>query len=262
VTEHVAGDLRLPPAYRLVVLDSVDSTNEEAKRRARAGAEDGTLVWARTQAHGRGRGGRRWTSPPGNLYLSIVLQPDCAPARAAQLSFVAALGAGAALGQVMPPMAEVKYKWPNDILLNGRKAGGILLETESVARDRLEWLVLGVGINVAEHPADAAYPATSLRNEGAEDVTVEMVLEAFARHFLSWVNRWVDDGFEPVRLAWRGEARGIGGPVAVRLPEAELAGTFEDIDADGALLLRGPDRSLRRVTAGDVFFGDAAGAGV
>jgi BirA family transcriptional regulator, biotin operon repressor / biotin---[acetyl-CoA-carboxylase] ligase len=262
VTEHVAGDLRLPPAYRLVALDSVDSTNEEAKRRARAGAEDGTLVWARAQTHGRGRGGRSWASPPGNLYLSLVLQPDCAPADAAQLSFVAALGAGAALGEVVPPMVEVTYKWPNDILLNRRKAGGILLETESVTRDRLDWLVLGVGINVATHPSEAVHPATSLRNEGADDVTVEMLLEAFARHFLSWVNRWLDDGFEPVRLAWREQARGIGAPVQVRLPNAELAGTFEDIDADGALLLRRADQSLQRVTAGDVFFGDKAGAGM
>lgn len=254
MTKPVTGDLRLPPAYRLVELDSVDSTNEEAKRRARAGAEDGTLVWARAQTSGRGRGGRTWASPPGNLYLSLILQPDCAPANAAQLSFVAALGAGAALGEVLPPMVEVRYKWPNDILLNRRKAGGILLETESAVRDRLDWLVLGVGLNIASHPSDAAFPATSLRNEGAEEVTVEMLLDAFARHFLSWVNRWLSDGFEPVRLAWREQAQGIGEPVQVRLPNAELAGTFEDIDTDGALLLRRPGNPLQRVTAGDVFF--------
>jgi BirA family biotin operon repressor/biotin-[acetyl-CoA-carboxylase] ligase len=262
VTEPVTGGLRLPPAYRLVALDSVDSTNEEAKRRARAGAEDGTLVWARAQTQGRGRGGRSWASPPGNLYMSLILQPDCAPSDAAQLSFVAALGVGAALGEVVPPMVEVRYKWPNDILLNRRKAAGILLETESVTRDRLDWLVLGVGINVATHPAETAFPATSLHHEGADEVTVEMLLEAFARHFLSWVNRWLDDGFGPVRLAWREEAHGIGEKIQVRLPNAELAGMFEDIDADGALLLRRADGALQRVTAGDVFFGDRAGAGM
>lgn len=261
MTEVVTGEPRLPPAYRLVALDSVDSTNEEAKRRARAGAEDGTLIWARSQTHGRGRSGRTWASPRGNLYLSLILQPDCAPADAAQLSFVAALGAGAALGEVVPPMVEVRYKWPNDILLNRRKAGGILLETESITRDRLDWLVLGVGLNVAAHPSDAAFPATSLRNEGADEVTVEALLDAFARHFLSWVNRWLADGFEPVRLAWREQALGIGAPVQVRLPNAELGGTFEDIDADGALLVRRADSSLQRVTAGDVFFGNRTSTG-
>ncbi|HEX2115153.1 MAG TPA: biotin--[acetyl-CoA-carboxylase] ligase, partial [Alphaproteobacteria bacterium] len=184
------AELRLPPAYRLVSLETVDSTNEEAKRLARAGAEDGTLVWAREQTKGRGRGGRSWTSPPGNLYLSLVLRPDCAPAAASQLSFVAALGAGAGLAEVMPPMIDLRYKWPNDILLNHRKAAGILLETESAGADRLEWLVLGLGINVKDHPAETAVPATSLHEEGAAEATVEAVLEAFSRHFLSWVNRW------------------------------------------------------------------------
>lgn len=257
----VAGaELRLPPAYRLVFLDSVGSTNEEAKRLAREGAEDGTLVWAREQTSGRGRSGRSWVSPPGNLYLSLVLRPDCPPAAAAQLGFVAALGAGHALAEVIPPMIDLRYKWPNDILLNRRKVAGILLETESAGRDRLDWLVLGLGINVLHRPPETAFPATSLREEGDLESTVEGVLEAFARHFLSWVNRWLDDGFAPVRAAWRKSAIGLGEPIRVRLPHDELSGTFEDIDEDGALLLR-QGRAVRRVTAGDVFFGDPAGAG-
>lgn len=256
----MAGDLRLPPAYRLVALESTDSTNEEAKRLARAGAEDGTLVWAKAQTKGRGRGARTWDSPPGNLYVSLVLRPDCAPATAVQLSFVAALGAGGGLAEVMPPMIDLRYKWPNDILLNRRKAGGILLETESVARDRLDWLVLGLGLNVAYRPPETAFPATSLHEEGATEVDVEITLDAFARHFLSWVNRWLDDGFEPVRHAWRESAIGIGEPIRVRLPNGELDGIFEDIDADGALLLR-TGTAVQRVTAGDVFFGSRAGAG-
>jgi BirA family biotin operon repressor/biotin-[acetyl-CoA-carboxylase] ligase len=256
----MAEEVRLPPAYRLVALDSVDSTNEEAKRLARAGADDGTLVWAKSQTQGRGRSGRSWESPQGNLYLSLVLRPECAPAEAAQLSFVAALGAGSALGEVLPPLIPVEFKWPNDILVNRRKAAGILLETESSGRDRLDWLVLGLGINVAACPAQTAFPATSLHEEGGSEVTVEMVLEAFARHFLAWVNRWLDDGFEPVRLAWRSQARGRGEPIRVRLPNGEIDGIFEDIDGRGALLLRRPDGSQQPITAGDVFFANQAGA--
>jgi BirA family biotin operon repressor/biotin-[acetyl-CoA-carboxylase] ligase len=254
------AELRLPPAYRVISLETVDSTNEEAKRLAREGAEDGTLVWAREQTQGRGRSGRGWTSPPGNLYLSLVLRPDCAPADAAQLGFVAALGAGAALAGVMPPMIDLRYKWPNDILLNRRKAAGILLETESAGADRLEWLILGLGINVARRPSDTAFPATSLHEEGAAEATVEAVLEAFSRHFLNWVNRWLDDGFAPVRAAWRKSAISLGEAIRVRLPQGELEGIFEDVDADGALLLR-MGGAVRRITAGDVFFGGPAGAG-
>jgi BirA family transcriptional regulator, biotin operon repressor / biotin---[acetyl-CoA-carboxylase] ligase len=254
------AELRLPPAYRLVSLETVGSTNEEAKRLARAGAEDGTLVWAREQTRGKGRSGRAWTSPPGNLYLSLVLRPDCPPVAASQLGFVAALGAGGGLAEVLPPMIDLRYKWPNDILLNRRKVAGILLETESAAADRLDWLVLGIGINVAERPPDAAFPATSLREEGDLESTVEGVLEAFARHFLSWVNRWLDDGFAPVRAAWRKSAIGIGEEIRVRLPNAELEGVFEDIDQDGALLLR-ESGTVRRITAGDVFFAGPAGSG-
>jgi BirA family biotin operon repressor/biotin-[acetyl-CoA-carboxylase] ligase len=252
------AELRLPPAYRLVSLDTVDSTNEEAKRLARAGAEDGTLIWAREQTKGRGRGGRSWVSPTGNLYLSLVLRPECAPMAASQLGFIAALGAGFGLAEVMPPMIDLRYKWPNDLLLNRRKAGGILLETESASADRLEWLVLGLGINVAHHPPETAFPATSLHEEGATEATAEAVLEAFSRHFLSWVNRWLDDGFAPVRAAWRKSAIGIGEAIRVRLPQGELDGTFEDIDEDGALLLR-TDGAVRRITAGDVFFASSAG---
>jgi BirA family biotin operon repressor/biotin-[acetyl-CoA-carboxylase] ligase len=254
------AELHLPPAYRLVALESVGSTNEEARRLAREGAEDGTLVWAREQTKGRGRSGRSWVSPPGNLYLSLVLRPDCPPAAASQLGFVAALGAGHGLAEVIPPMIDLRYKWPNDILLNRRKVGGILLETESAGADRLDWLVLGLGINVRERPPETGFPATSLREEGDLETTVENVLGAFARHFLSWVNRWLDDGFAPVRAAWRKSAIGIGEPIRVRLPKSELEGMFEDIDEDGALLLR-QSGTVRRITAGDVFFGGPAGAG-
>lgn len=250
----------LPPVYRLVALDAVGSTNEEAKHLARAGAEDGTLVWARSQAKGRGRGGRDWASPPGNLYLSLVLRPDCPPARAPELSFVAALALGATIGSLLPPLVELRYKWPNDVLVSGRKIGGILLEAESTGGSRIEWLVLGVGLNVATFPAEARLPATSLRAEGAAEASVEEALQSFARHFLSWTNRWLADGFGPVRDAWLAHAVGLGEPIVVRLPNQELHGTFVDLDRDGALVLKLPSGGIRRVTSGDVFLaGQAAG---
>ena len=247
---------KLPPAYRLVALETVDSTNDEALRLAAAGAEDGTLVWAREQTGGRGRQGRSWSSPPGNLYFSLVLRPDCAVAEAAQLSFVAGLALGEAFGSVAPPLIEVTYKWPNDLLLNGRKAAGILLESRGNPDGTLECLILGIGANLAHFPEDTGFPATSLHYEGARDVAVVALLEAFGRHFMSWANRWLDDGFAPVRRAWLQHAHGLGEEIEVRLPRETLKGTFKDLDERGVLVLELPDGTRREISAGDVYFGD------
>lgn len=238
----------LPPAYRLVALDRVDSTNEEAKRRAREGAEEGTLVWAREQSAGRGRRGRAWVSPPGNLYLSLVLRPEAEPARYGELGFVAALALGETIGSFVPPLVELRYKWPNDVLVAGRKASGILLESETGSG----WLVLGVGLNVAHAPEGTETPATSLSAAGATEATVEAVLERFARGFLLWANRWVEDGFAPIRAAWLRRAQGLGEAIEVRLPHERLRGTFADLDDSGALVLE-TAAGRRLVAAGEVF---------
>ncbi len=258
MTENAQGAVlpKLPPAYRLVVLDSVGSTNDEALRLASEGAEDGTLVWAREQTSGRGRQGRSWESPPGNLYFSLVLRPDCAPAEAAQLGFVAGLALGEAFGSVAPPLIEVTYKWPNDLLLNGRKAAGILLESRGGPEGALDCLILGVGANLQHFPEDTSFPATSLRYEGAADVDAVALLEAFGRHFSSWVNRWLDDGFAPVRRAWLHHAHGLGEEIEVRLPRETLTGTFKDLDERGVLMLELPGGARREISAGDVYFGD------
>lgn len=245
---------RLPPAYRLVARDSVASTNAEAARLAADGAEDGTLVWARQQTAGRGRHGRDWDSPPGNLYLSLVLRPECPVNRAAQLGFAAALAVGDAVGSVGPALLEITYKWPNDVLLNDRKVAGILLESRTDSGGSLDWLVLGVGVNVASHPKEARTPATDLRFEGAPPaVDAVDVLESFARHFMAWTNRWLDDGFAPLRRAWLNHAHALGEEIEARLPRETLRGTFRDIDEHGALVLEHRDGTRRVVTAGDIY---------
>lgn len=245
--------MTLPPAYTLVALDRVDSTNDEAKRRAGAGAPEGTLVWARSQSAGRGRRGRRWDSPEGNLYLSLILRPDCPVGEAARLSFVAAVALAEALATLVPPLTEITNKWPNDVLVNGRKCAGILLES-SLRNDRdLDWLVLGVGVNLVSHPEDPERPATDLAFEGAGEIAPETALHAFARHFLRWSDRWLEDGFAPVRAAWLRRAHGLGQPVTVRLGGESFTAIFRDLADDGALLAELADGRLRRVEAGEVF---------
>jgi len=244
---------RLPTGYRLVSYDAVGSTNDEAKHLARDGAVEGVLVWALEQTAGRGRRGRAWVSPRGNLYASLILRPDCAADRAAQLGFVAALAVGDALGAVAPSLRGLSYKWPNDVLVNGRKIAGILLESEMSRGGALAFLVVGVGVNLAASPPDAEFPATSLAQQGLGEVSPAGVLGAFAGHFEAWTRRWREDGFTPLRAAWRARATSLGEPIRVRLEAATLQGRFLDIDEDGALLLESAGER-RRISAGEVFF--------
>jgi len=241
----------LPPPFRLVSYETIGSTNDEAKRLAREGEEEGLVIVAARQTTGRGRRGREWTSPPGNLYSSTLLRPECRAAAAAQLGFVAALGAAGAIGEVAPAVG-LSCKWPNDLLANGKKVSGILLETEMTAGDRPDFVILGMGINLTSSPRDTPYPATSLAEEGAPPIAPSVMIGAFVRHFAEWLAVWRRDGFVPVRNAWLRVATGLGEPIRVRLERDTLDGRFLDLDDDGALLL-GMAAGTRRIAAGEVF---------
>jgi BirA family biotin operon repressor/biotin-[acetyl-CoA-carboxylase] ligase len=243
---------RLPPGYRLVSYDKVGSTNEEAKRLARDGAAEGTLVWALEQTAGRGRRGHTWASPPGNLYLSLILRPDCSVGRAAQLGFVAALAVGDTLGAIAGGLEDVSCKWPNDVLVEGRKIAGILLESELAEREIPEFVILGVGINLVSSPQGTGFPATSIAEQGREASSPADALEEFARNFHAWQRRWREVGFAPIGTAWRARATSLGEPIRVQLETATLYGRFLDIDEHGALLLESAGE-LRRIAAGEVF---------
>jgi BirA family transcriptional regulator, biotin operon repressor / biotin---[acetyl-CoA-carboxylase] ligase len=241
----------LPAPFRLIAYDTIGSTNDELKRLAREGAGEGLVITAARQTAGRGRRGRSWSSPAGNLYSSILLRPQCRAAIAAQLGFVSALGVADAIGELAPKVG-LRCKWPNDLLANGKKVSGILLETEMVAGDQPDFVILGIGINLVSSPRDTLYPATSLVEEGAPRITPAKMITALIRHFAGWLTTWQQDGFAPIREAWLGRAAGLGEPIQVRLERDTLHGRFVDLDNDGALLLDMPSGS-RRVAAGEVF---------
>jgi len=246
-----AGPL-LPEGYRLLRYDSIGSTNDEAKALARAGAAEGTLVWAGEQIAGRGRRGRLWLSPPGNLYVSLVMRPAAAPARAAQLGFVAALALAEEVGALCGPSIDVTCKWPNDVLIAGRKLAGILLESEITDNDIIDFVVIGTGANLASTPSGVEYPATSLAEQGFPEISPAQLLQAYIRRFDFWARIWREEGFAPIREAWLARAAGLGEEIRVRLEQAMLYGRFLDLDNDGALLL-GMENGARRIAAGEVF---------
>ncbi|MFZ1414430.1 MAG: biotin--[acetyl-CoA-carboxylase] ligase [Defluviicoccus sp.] len=250
--------LVVPGGMQLIPLGRVDSTNEEAIRRCRAGAADGCVVWAEQQSQGRGRRGRSWLSPRGNLYVSIVVRPRVPSAAYAQLSFVAGLAVADAVAAHLPEASAVGCKWPNDVLVCGRKVAGLLLESGGGQGSGGDWLVAGIGVNVAWAPKDDAvlYPATALAAEGGT-ATVPDVLTSLLPAFARWRSRWEEEGFAAIRSAWRVRAHGLGAAITVRLEAETLSGIFRDLDPAGALILE-QDTGLRTITAGDVFPAQAA----
>lgn len=249
----MTATLSLPPAYELTPHEAVDSVVLEAKRLALKGADEGTLVWAREQTAAYGRFGRPWVSPRGNLYCALILRLDEPPAVAVQVNYVAAVSLAAAIAGLVSPMVELRYRWPNDILLYDAKVAGILLDARTSAADHYDWMVLGVSVNVESHPEDLNPPATSMHTDGFSEATATALLEAFSRYFLSWLNRWADEGFAPIRKAWIQRANGIGQPLILELETETLAGKFAEVDEEGALVMELPDGRSRRISVAQFF---------
>ena len=139
-------------AFRIEEVPAIDSTNKALRERAAAGEPEGLVLRADAQTAGRGRRGRGWDSPPGNLYVSLLLRPPCPPATGATVGFVAAVALGAVLRALTPAPAPVRHKWPNDLLIGGAKMTGVLLEAGTQPSGALDWLVLGMGVNIVSHP--------------------------------------------------------------------------------------------------------------
>ena len=244
----------------ILLLDDTDSTNAEARRRAEAGALGPLWIVARRQSEGRGRRGRRWESEPGNLAATLLHLTHRTPSEAAQVTFVAALAVADLLDAFVVP-DRVTIKWPNDVLIGGDKAAGILVESGAHAAGGL-WLAVGIGVNLAHAPDDTERPATSmaahLRSDIAYAPPIEAAAGVLAEAFSVWMDRWETLGFQPILDAWVSRTRGLGGPCTASLGRETVSGVADGVEPDGALRLRLPDGSLRLISAGDVFFEEAA----
>ena len=225
--------------------ERLGSTNDEAFRLAQEGASHGTVVVAAQQTAGRGRQGRSWVSPPGNIHASFLFRtggfPGFALIRAAEIGFVAAVGLAAALDR---HVSGVRLKWPNDVLLGGAKLAGVLTEITGDA------IIVGIGVNVAHVPPGLPYPVTSLAAQGVT-VDADGVLHGVIEHVTAAFDDWDDVGFDPVRYAWVQRGPALGAVLRVRVGVATVEGGFAGLGTDGALLLAMP-AGLRRVLVGEV----------
>jgi len=238
---------------RLHYEETVDSTNRVAMCLAQEGAPEGTVVLADRQTAGRGRMQRSWQSPPGcNLYFSIILRPAIPLHYAAQITLLAGVAVAETISAVC--QERVGIKWPNDLLIGGRKVCGILTETR-MAKDVIDSVIVGVGLNVNMKGTDFdpthRVTATSLREETGRDHSREDLLLFLCERFELWYEIFLRDGFAPVRDGWLARTEMAGKRLRVLFRDEVREGAFAGIDTDGALLIADEQGAVSRITAGD-----------
>jgi BirA family transcriptional regulator, biotin operon repressor / biotin---[acetyl-CoA-carboxylase] ligase len=231
-----------------IELPACGSTNDEAARLARAGASHGTVVIAERQTNGRGRDGRVWESPAGGLYMSAVLRPPMPIVDVPPMTLAIGIGVCEA---IRTTGAAAVLKWPNDVLVDGRKLAGVLVEAQSQG-NRLEAVIVGIGINLTnELPAAVSESAITLAEAAGTTVDREPFVERLLAHVERWVDRYVSVGIEPIIPAWQ-ERMAVGLHARATINGASLTGCVAGLDADGALLLRDETGNVHRVRSGDV----------
>lgn len=246
--------------YRILSLEATDSTNDDALQAARSGDPGQLWIAAAEQRAGRGRHGRQWASPPGNLYTSLLLVDPCEAHVAPQLGFVAGLALHEAVEAVTGVGApRLSLKWPNDLLLDGAKVSGLLLEGHRLSPNGPLVVIIGFGVNVAFAPAGTPYPAIALEAV-KPGLTREDAFRALSTAFARTLSAWrasarmnASDPFGPIRRLWLERAAGIGKNVTLRLPSGEKSGIFEGLDRFGRLQLK-TSSGVELIDAGDLYF--------
>jgi len=255
LADEIQTDLKVRRVGKAVIcLEETDSTNARARQLGEEGAADGAVIIADRQSAGRGRLGRRWESPTGvNLYTSILLRPLIPVQQAPQLTFLSAVAVAESLSQLYQLPARVK--WPNDVLVNGRKIAGLLNEMNAET-EQVHFVILGVGVNLnmtgEQFPEELNYPATSVFLETGEKVDRVLFIRTFLEKLDGFYTEFIADGFVPIRRRWEALCELMNARVRIDQQQGALQGTVVGLDNDGALRLQLDDGRVERVLAGDV----------
>ena len=232
--------------------NEVDSTNEVAKYLAEEGAEDGTVVVAEIQNKGKGRRGKTWISPPGGIWMSVILRPEIPPHRASQLTLVTGVVVAKTIKEELN--IDVGIKWPNDILIGKKKVCGILTEVNATL-DKVNYLVVGIGIDmnvdVPMLPSDLQKGATSLKNELDTEINGALLVQRFLQNFENIYNDFKDGKFPEILDEWRAMSSTIGTSVEVRTRGKRVQGYAVGINKEGILIIEMEDGSLRKMISGE-----------
>lgn len=245
----------MPDDYRHIELDSTNSTNTECINHALDGDSGNLWITAKTQTEARGSRGRDWQSEEGNLFASLLLVEPAERGHAVVLSGLTFVASLALLWSIKENTKDidVKLKWPNDVLLNGKKCAGILLESQNI--NGATAVVIGIGVNCVSHPSNTNYPATNLEREGIS-LSAGQLFVSLATHMDGFLKQW-DRGrnFGEIRNLWLKHAVGPGKPIIVKVPgKPDETGIFETIDESGFLILNQKNSGRKRISAADIFF--------
>lgn len=234
--------------------ETLTSTIDEAHARVSQGAEDGSVIVAYRQVKGRGRRGRTWEDLPGNLYMTYITYLGCPLSEALQLSFVTCVAVGEKLRPLLPPGNSLTYKWPNDILLNQKKVGGLLLEVQTLPEKKENACLISCGLNLIAPPLQVSYPTTSFQKENIY-LSLEEVLHGIVDSLEAYMALWKDKGFSPIYDLWMNHAAGLEQKISFDLQGRLQEGIFKGIDGEGALILR-TAQGLKKFTAGEILIGE------
>lgn len=233
--------------FTITHLEQTESTNSLALDLARSyQVNHNHIILSDIQTGGKGRMGRNWVSPSGNLYFSLVLKPKKSLEISSQLSFVAAVCLGLVLAELSNDAKRINYKWPNDILIDGKKVSGILLESDA------DFVILGIGVNIKSHPQNTNYPSCNLEEQGFVIDNKINLLKKFLDNFSNLYQKWQDFGFTPIRNLWLNKAYNLNKEIATNLPNKSLRGVFKNLDEQGNLVLE-TDNKIQLITSGEVF---------
>lgn len=235
--------------WRIQTFAELPSTQDYARECAEKGEALGLAVQAFSQTGGRGRQGREWHSPMGNLYMSVVLRPACGAAQAGQMAFVTAVAVAAAIESFIGYDHDLRLKWPNDVLIEGRKCAGILIESSLGAGGFVDYLVIGIGVNILAPPEGAA----ALKDFCDRPVPINIFRERVLEELAAAYDQWQKEGFAPIRMRWLAQASAVNQSITARLPKQELQGIFRGIDESGALILETSPGKNRIIAAAEIF---------
>ena len=237
--------------FHLECHEVLESTSSTLKQRAEAGEAEGLAILARRQSAGRARQGRGWESPAGNLYLSALLRPAVVLREAPQWSFVAAVALAETLKPLLPHEARLTLKWPNDLQLHGAKAAGILVETGVATNNALDWICIGIGVNIASKPSLPGRATSCLAEYLPVPPSPEILAKALLQNLAQWHGTRLAQGFTPICHAWLGHGPAMGAAVSVKRDGALIEGAFAGLSPEGALKLA-KDSEVQLILAGEI----------
>ncbi len=242
-------------SFTINSLDEATSTNQLTFDLAKSNQiNHNHVIIAKKQTAGKGRYGRVWQSFDGNLYFSILLKPHSKNLDLiSTLSFVSAVAIGIAISNLKTkPTTKISYKWPNDILINGCKTAGILLESD-INQNQLNFVVIGIGVNIVDNPDNTNYPSTNLKQEKFLEILPENLLKKFLDNFSDLYEKWLNFGFKPIRNLWLENAFNLNKEISINLFDKKIKGLFKDLDENGNLILELENKENVIISSGEIF---------